>query len=265
MADEDRALFEAAIAPEPTPAPAETPPAPVPAEPPAPPTPEPAEAGIPSWRLREEAERARVAEDRARQLQERLTSIETHLRQQAPPPDFFANPDQAMQAALNQSLRPLVEEFQRGREQDRRERMYLGKMVAESAHGADKVSAAEQAFLDARERETLAPEDYEAVVQAPNRYDAVVRWHKRQTVAAAVGDDPEAWYQKRLEADMAKPEFQAQMLERVRGAAAGRPSTNRLPPSLSRATAAAGNGPDTVGDLSDSSLWAKTMGPAPKR
>jgi hypothetical protein len=263
MADKDKIpnrlarLFEIAqTAPPPEPAPV-VPEEPKPAEvPPSPPTPPPApetpEASIPSWRLREEAEARRLAETRAQTLEARLNEITAHLRQGQKQPSFFENPDEATQALIAKTLQPFAEE-------QRRQVMYLGKMVAESVHGADKVAEAERAFLEARSRETLDPADYERVVQSPNRYDAAVQWHNRQSTLSIVGNDPKAWFEKELESRMADPQFQAKLLEKVRGSAAARPAVTKLPPSLSKATAAASNAGDREGDMSDASLFAYAM------
>lgn len=263
MADEPKTeeqlqheLFTEALAPAPVETvvePAETPP--VPAEvvsPVVPPPAEPPEAAIPSWRLREEAEGRRQAETRAAQLEARLNQVAEHLRQQQKKPDFFENPDQATQDIIARALQPFAEE-------QRRTTMYLGKMMADQAHGADKVTAAEAAFLKARDSATLDPSDYERVVQSPNRYDAVVQWHKRQNVLSSVGDDPDAWFEKKLAERMADPTFQATMVEKARGTANARPSVTKLPPSLSKATAAAPNTELRQGDMSDPSLFADAM------
>jgi hypothetical protein len=256
----DADLFQQAIEEPPTPVPAPVEPTPTPEPPKAPVSepPPPVEAAIPSWRLREEAEGRRLAEDRARQLEARLNEVAAHMRQNQKQPDFFENPDAATQSLIARTLQPFVEQVQRERETDRKERIYLGKMVAESAHGADKVSAAEQAFLRARETQALDPTDYERVVQSPNRYDEVVRWHQRQTVLSSVGNDPNAWFEKQLEAKMADPTFQAKVLAKIQGDAASRPTETRLPPSLSRVTSSAGNRQD-MGDMSDRSLFDFAM------
>lgn len=260
MAITEQEVFEFAKTPPPEP---EAPPAPeepvavetppaeaTPSEPV--PAPEPAEAAIPSWRLREEAEARRVAEDRARTLEARLNEIATHLQQQAPKTDFFADPDAATQAIIQRYIQPQVEET-------RKALMYMGKMVASTAHGAEKVDEAEQAFLKAMNAQALDPMDYEKVVQSPNRYDAVVQWHQRQTVLSSVGNDPAAWFEKQLESRLADPKFQASLLEKVRTGASAKPGTVKIPPSLSRATASAGNGQEPIGDLSDPSLFAHAM------
>jgi len=269
MADEktvdqvpDSDLFEKAttppVAPEPPAPPAEpevkeaaAPEPPAKPEPPAPP--EPPEPTIPPWRLREEAEARRLAEDRARMLEQRLNEVAAHMQQSQKQPDFFEDPDASTRRIIHQAIQPYAEET-------RRNLMYMGKMVADARHGADKVEEAEQAFLKARSEESLDPADYERVVQSPNRYDAVVQWHRKQSVLASVGDDPAAWFEKQLEAKLADPEFQAKMLTKVRGDAASRPSEVQLPPTLSRATASKGNSAESVRDLSDAGLFAHAMG-----
>ena len=264
MADEEKSALElfksadvfksATAAPEPPPASEPTTPEPVAEapsapEPPKPETPiEPSEPVIPPWRLREESEARRLAEDRARALEARLNEVAAHIQQTQKQPDFFENPDAATQQLVLRALQPYAEET-------RRNLMYMGKMVASVAHGADKVEEAEEAFLKARDTQSLDPADYERVVQSPNRYDAVVQWHNRQSTLSLVGNDPNAWFEKQLEAKMADPQFQAKLLEKVRGDAASRPSANRLPPSLSKTTAAASNAAP-IRDLSDQSLFA---------
>jgi hypothetical protein len=256
-------LFQTSVAPDPEQVPAEPQPEPAPAPtppevPPAPVPPvEPAEGHVPPWRLREEAEARRLAEDRARTLEARLTEINTHLQQAQKQPDFFEDPHQATRALIAQSLQPYAEA-------QRQTEMHNSKMIAGVVHGVDKVEAAEQAFLQARNAQSLDPADYERVVQSPNRWDAVVQWHKKQTVWTSVGDDPEAWYKKRLEADLADPKFQAEVLQKVRGSAATRPSETRLPPSLSKSTAVASNAGEEVGDMSDKSLFRFAMGGKPQ-
>jgi len=131
--------------------------------------------------------------------------------------------------------------------------------LAKYVHGNDVVDKAEKAFLDAKDAETLDPVEYERVVQAHNRYDAVVQWHNRQNTLSTVGTNPQAWFDQQWKARLASdPQFQAEALKVIQGAAAGAPSVTRLPPSLSKATAAAGNA-DSPGDMSDRGLFAYAM------
>lgn len=213
------------------------------------------EAHVPSWRLREEAERARAAEERAAQMEQRLQEIAAHLQQQQQPqkaPDFFENPDAATQMLINRSLQPLAEATHR-------QMMYMGKMVASAVHGNEAVAEAENAFMKAVQSQELDPADYDRVVNSPNRYDAAVQWHKRQSILTSVGNDPNAWFEQQLATRMADPEFQAKLLDQVRGTAAKAPALTKLPPSLSRTTAAASNREAPDGDMSDKSLFAYAM------
>ena len=238
LAPEAKEAAEAPVEPE----------APAAEEPPKAPVEPPPEHQIPPWRLREEAEARRSAEMRAQELERRLNEITAHVQQQQKQPDFFENPDAATQQLIQRFVQPIMEE-------QRRTQMYNSKLIASVRHGEDKVEEAEQAFLRARDVQSLDPVDYERVVQAPNRYDAVVQWYRTQTALSTVGNDPEAWFQKRLEAALDDPKFQAQVIERAQKGAAGRPSMTKLPPSLSRTTAARGNA-DPLGDGSDGSLWS---------
>lgn len=265
----DADLFRSAVDSQPAEQAAE--PAPVEPKPPVPEEPKPAPQepssvpplaaeAIPSWRLREEAEARRVAEERARLLESRLGQIQAHLQQQQKPQSFFDDPTKATEQLLVQYLQPYAEE-------NRKVQMHNNKLLAGALHGSDKVEAAETAFLEARANETLDPVDYESVVQSPNRYDAVVRWHKKRSTLAAVGDDPAAWFEKQLEKSMADPKFQAKMLEKIQGSAAARPGETRLPPTLSRSTSVAStNGLGRQpGDGSESALWSFATSPRPVR
>jgi hypothetical protein len=262
MADQptDAQVFQQALAPEPQPAPAPEPQPTPETPPPSPPGAPQGELplkdaeGVPSWRLREEAESRRQAEDRARQLEERLNQLQQHLQQSTKQPDFFDDPNKAVNETIARVLTPVLESVHRNQ-------MAMGRMVAESVHTPDGVAQAEQAFLEAMSDQSLDPMDYERVVQSPNRYDAVVRWHKRQSVLGQVGEDPNAWFEHQLEQRMADPQFQAKWMERVRTDAAKRPPVTELPPSLSGVTAARGNADTVQGDMSDASLWASVMGP----
>lgn len=254
---DDKALFDSATAEPPAPEPSLAPqpepqpepaPAPAPEPEPAPVAAEPPESQVPSWRLREETEARRQAEERLRQYEDRLRQIQAQVSPEKPK-NFFEDPDGAAQALIMRTLQPYAEANSKAM-------MAMGKMVAHAVHGADKVSTAEEAFLAALRDQSLDPVDYERVVQSPNRYDEVVRWHENRSVLTSVGKDPQAWFEKQLEAKMADPKFQATMLERFNKSATSRQGTVQLPPSLSRAPAAVASAtPEPLGDLSDKSLY----------
>lgn len=212
----------------------------------------PAEAQVPSWRLREESEARRAAEDRARQMETLLQQLEEHRRQQAAQqrgPDFYEDPERSVQEIATRVFQPYFE-------RQHAANMTLSRSLAVKEYGAKEVDEASKAFLEAHQSGALPQGslEYEEVVQNPHRYEALMQWHKRRSMAETVGSDPEAYFQRRLTELLAKPDFQAQLIEKLKGPAASRPSTVELPPSLSKVGQAAVAGAD-AGDLSDGSLW----------
>ena len=121
-----------------------------------------------------------------RRLNKMLEAINKPQQQApAPPPDFFENP----QAATMHAVSPHLERMENVL-------MANAKLVATIKYDDKQVDEAERAFIRAYEAQTLDPADYQKVVNSPNRYAAAVQWHKRQQVAAEIGDDPVAFREK---------------------------------------------------------------------
>lgn len=97
--------------------------------------------------------------------------------------------------------------------------------------------------------------------------ETLMEWHREQKVRAEVGNDPNAFFEKRFEAYLADPANQAKLLERIRGgvqpqqpgAARQAPPVN-LPPSLTRATNASADMSADDNDLSNDGLWRHANG-----
>lgn len=240
--------FHEALTPEP---PAPEPPAP---EPPAPEPPKEKEGTVPSYRLREEADARRIAEDRARAFETRLKELEARVP--APPPkegpDWFTDPGAAMKAALAEYMAPVLEA-------QNKQSMHNSKLIAHGLHTKKVVDEAEAAFYDAFQKGSLDPADLITVRDAHNRYDAVVQWNEKQKVVSTVGKDPDAWFAKQLDEKMSDPEFVAKFLEKAQKGAEGTRSVVKLPPTLSGKTASKGSGPEAIGDLSHESLFAHAV------
>lgn len=224
----------------------------------------PAEAAhIPPGRLREEAEARRAAEARAERLEQQMMQLMARLSQpQAPAqpqqpeqaPDFYLNPEEAVSYTFKKQLDPVLDQFQRTLD-------YNSRLAANAVYTEQVVSEAEKAFMAAVHNRTVDPADYERVVGAPNRYEAAVQWHRRQTVLSEVGTDPNAWFEKKLEERMNDPAFLAKAIERVKNgggqpAAGAVPARNvvQLPPSLNKATGSAASAGDADFDMSDAGL-----------
>jgi hypothetical protein len=113
---------------------------------------------------------------------------------QAPPPDFFDNPEAATRHEVVQTVSPEFERINQTLHSFARDQ-------AIDRFDEGKVNDAEQAFLGALRAGQLDPADYRRVVNSPNRYAEAVRWHQRQTARAEIGDDPAA-FKARVEAEL---------------------------------------------------------------
>lgn len=220
-------------------------------------------AAIPGWRLSE------VTRER-NELREQLAQLRTALfqRQQAEqprkqepqtPPDPFENPQEFARYAARQEVDPQLGKLTETL-------MYNSRLVANGIHTEEKVNAAEAAFQQAMQTGTLDQADYHKVLSNPNIFDAAVKWHARHTALNTIGGDLDGFLAKQKEAWLNDPATQAAVAERIRAQANGQGQTApngarpgnivQLPPSLNKATAAAGNTLDDAGDLSSASLYA---------
>jgi hypothetical protein len=206
--------------------------------------------GIPSARLREEADARRAAETRAsdfeRQLKEmqnrldRMTQTPAQPRQPAQPvqvPNIFENPD----GYVDHRLQPIQE--QQAQMIDR-----FSRMMAVQQHGADQVNAALKELATEVQTNPAARFDAQRIWQAEHPYGELVNWHKNRQTLKEIGSDPAA-YQKQLREQLLNdPEFVKQVIEKASGQArtpangANRSSTEiDLPPSLATRAGAGGN------------------------
>lgn len=221
------------------------------------PTPTPAatpEPTIPPGVLREEKEKRRALEREIAELRGQMSVITRQQPQQpAPQPkaliDIFENPDEA----IRERVAPQFQEINQTL-------LSFARENAELRFTPERVSEAEQAFMQAMQTRSLDPADYNRVVNAPNRYTAAVQWHQRQNVLKEVGPDPEVYKARVLEEALKDQAFLAKALEAARASAGqqqpGKPSSVvQLPPSLNRASSAA-SPHEVAGDLSNESLYA---------
>lgn len=202
--------------------------------------------GIPPWRLKEEADARRAAEERATRHEQELNDIRRQFAQmqkqnepKADPLDIFENPagfvDQRNQEAIN----PIKSEISQLRE-------FYSQRDAVREHGAEKVKAAYDALDQAlRSRDPEANAIYQRAMSSLDPYGDIMKWHQKQTIYSTIGTDPDAFVERQLEEKLKDPAYQAKLMEKLRGAAQTRPSTvTPLPPSLNRASSVAPPGAD---------------------
>lgn len=246
---------------------------------------------VPSGKLREANERARLAEEERDRLKAQIEGLPkgdpevaalkaqiatlTQLvqggqrpNQQQPQdrtesakpeeaPDIFENPKGFVEHITNivqQAVAPVRNDM-------RRQAVETSFALAHASH-KDGFTKAYEAVnrLDANN-----PGDREIVQRiynSPNPGEALVSWHKRTEALARVGSDPDA-YEARIREEtrqtlLKDPEFRKALLADLRSEAGsgnnGSPRTqNRLPPSLQRAPGASREGQRFAHSVSDDS------------
>jgi hypothetical protein len=265
----EESLYDAAIAPDPTPAEAEVTEdrardergrfaakeekeevPPVAEAAPIEPQAEKVDHRIPLTELLNEREK-RQSEQRQREaLQRELEQLRQQMQPQKQPepvPDQFANPDAYNQYWAQQLDALRAESQQSKREQEANFSLRLARME----HGAELFDAAYQAVL-------ANPNAAREVAASPDPGQTMVDWYKREQVIAQVGTNPEEYVQKKLEEALSDPEFLAKALERARGVASTQPTQVKLPPSLNKAASASRS--DDTADMSDRGLYHHAIG-----
>lgn len=139
------------------------------------------------------------------------------------PPDFFENPDAAVEFRLKQALDPM-QQSQSGIVEN------FSRMMASEKFGEDAVNTA---LAEMTSRVNANPQamrfEYQRIMSAPHPYGELVKWHKNQTALNTYGDDPTAYREKlraELMAEMQQGQQQQQQTPPV--------DPNSLPTSFNR-------------------------------
>jgi hypothetical protein len=208
-------------------------------------------AQVPSWRVRE------INEEK-RQLAERLTALETERNQwqaerqrlQSPPPEPAAKPDplldpEGYEKYLENKFEEKLLNNHRESSLSQAHRTYKGEFEEAYAAAQKQIDPALKARMN----------------QSRDPGETLIQWHRENKTRAEVGNDPNAYFDKRFEAYLSDPANQAKVLERIRGGAQPQPGAPRqaapvnLPPSLTRATNASADVSADDNDISNDALW----------
>lgn len=142
---------------------------------------------VPLAALLDEREKRQKLEREAEELRRWRQQIEAQQNQQKP--DFFDNPEAAMQQIQSQTEQRMVAE-----------KLRQSRFFAEREFGADLVKEA-YAWFDQH------PEQSHALLNEPSPFHAAVEYYKRQKAIEEIGSDPEAYKAKlraELEAELAQ-------------------------------------------------------------
>lgn len=207
--------------------------------------------GIPSWRLKEEAEARRAAEERYQNTVREMANLQAQIQQfqkqsqpAKPVPDIFEDANAFVNHHTGEAVSPLKQEITQLRE-------YYSQMRAVDKHGDEKVRAAYDWIAHGMQsRDPARMMIYQRAMGSYDPYGEIIREHQKQTIFEQIGSDPNAYFEKQLEERMKDPAFQAKLMGNIRGSAQTRPGTTQIPPSLSRVSSAP---PPSGGDDDDSS------------
>ncbi len=210
-------------------------------------------AQVPSWRVRE------INEEK-RQLAERLTALETERNQWLAdrqrltslekPPEPAAKPDPLLDPDGYEKY--LENKFEEKLLNNHRE------SSLSQAHRTYKTEF-EEAYAAAQKQ--IDPALRARMQQSRDPGETLIQWHRENKTRAEVGNDANAYFDKRLEAYLSDQANQAKVLERIRGGAQSQSGATRqasavnLPPSLTRATSASADVSADDNDISNDALW----------
>lgn len=186
-------------------------------------------------------------ERRFEQLLGAVRAPQPQPQQKAPEPqkpDFFADPDAAIEAAIQARLAPVMADQGQIREQ-------LSQQFAVQQHGAETVSAA-RAEIERRVNENpdAMRGEFQRIMSSGNPWNELVKWHKKESALKEIGDDF-AGYEAKV---------RAKILEEMKGTA---PAAAAAPdPALVAPGAAADPAPVLPTNLAQARNAGTRSGPA---
>jgi len=217
------------------------------------------DGNIPSFRLREESEARRRAEQELSELRAQIAAFKVSQQQQQPPQkklDIFDDPS----AFVRQEMQPVLEQLRA------EHRLNLERQSTENAqrfYGHETVDNAYNTMaMGMRNSDPQAWAIYHSAMGSHDPFGVITRWFVDRQTLNTIGGDLEAYKKSILEQAMRDPEYQRQVFNAARGGAVtqiNRPvqqvsqSTTSLPPSLSEIGAAGGD--ELIQDASDEALF----------
>jgi hypothetical protein len=210
---------------------------------------------VPSWRLAEEAQRRREAEQQLAEMRAEMRAIQQmqlaqQRQQQAPqqePVDPFADP-QGFAQNIQQSFEGRLKELQ----------LQHSLQFARFAH-KETFDRAYEEFVDYAHK-TRDQATYQRVMQSSDPGEALVSWYKDQQLHKELGgSDLNSFLAKQREEWLKDPAVQAQVIEAFKATQQAQPSNiTNLPPSLSKVASASPNYNENS-DWSQESIFKHAM------
>jgi len=183
----------------------------------------------------------KLAESDAR-WQQRFEQLIGTIKPPEPPqqaPDFWENPETAIDYRLQQMVNPLQQQLVRQREE-------ISMLQAIDKHGQETVDNAFNALKSKMATDPSMGAAYQQIMASVHPYQALVDWHRKQSAIDEIGNDPNA-YREKLRAELL-----AEMQEQTRmtqPAASVMPSNFSGSRNVGTRGAPAYAGPSSIRDL----------------
>jgi hypothetical protein len=121
-----------------------------------------------------------------------------NVKPESPAPDFFANPEEAVQAMIQKALAPVAAGQGRMTEA-------VSRLNAIGEHGQEAVQAAYTELANRANANPAAMQgEYQRIMSSPNPWGELVKWHKNESLLKEVGGDLSAFEAKMREKIMAE-------------------------------------------------------------
>jgi len=209
---------------------------------------------VPAFRLREEAEaRRRLENDLATEradkaaLRQRLEALERPApkaeAEKPSKPDPLLDPE-GFATSVREEIRQELLSERRETSLATAHKVYKEEFVEAYAAAQKQIDPALKAMMQ----------------QSRDPGETLIQWHREQKTRAEVGTDPNAYFDKRLEAYLSDQANQAKVLERIRGGVQPQPGSRQpspvdLPPSLTKIASASADASADDNDISNDGLW----------
>jgi uncharacterized coiled-coil protein SlyX len=209
-----------------------------------------AEQRVPVAALQKEREKAKryteqVAESQREisELKQTVQQLVNSLQAQQPTPqapEFWEQPEQAIDYRLNQVVTPIQQALVQQREE-------VSRMMAAEKFGEATINEAYETLASMRGSPDFSL-TYRQIMSSPHPYGALVDWHRKQQVLSEIGSDPAA-YKEKLKAEVLAELQGSGGVQQQRATPSVMPSNFATAPNRGARTGPSWSGPTPLADI----------------
>jgi uncharacterized coiled-coil protein SlyX len=209
-----------------------------------------AEQRVPVAALQKEREKAKryteqVAESQREisELKQTVQQLVNSLQAQQPTPqapEFWEQPEQAIDYRLNQVVTPIQQALVQQREE-------VSRMMATEKFGEATINEAYETLASMKGSPDFSL-TYRQIMSSPHPYGALVDWHRKQQVLSEIGSDPAA-YKEKLKAEVLAELQGSGGVQQQQAAPSVMPSNFATAPNRGARTGPSWSGPTPLADI----------------